>query len=221
MPTVFSGKLDGSHSVRYHHVSLVTFYLRQARSRALAAMKFAAGEDQFCESLLSIICAALCLEAFVNEMGEEVLPQPELKDFLMCRKGFHKPDGISAVSWKMTTLFQRKWNLALDSADLLVYDVEELFALRNALVHYKFGESAAKSYLPPPTQLADAETGQVMTVFDFMQQPTHAEKPLVNRVHPQAAARAYNAALRVLERWNEKAGAPTDALGAHQSLPEN
>jgi hypothetical protein len=31
MPTVFSAKLDGSQSVRYHHVSLVAFYLRQAR----------------------------------------------------------------------------------------------------------------------------------------------------------------------------------------------
>jgi hypothetical protein len=63
MPTVFSAKLDGSLAVRYHHVSLVTFYLRQTRSRALAAAAIPPGEEQFSEALLAIICAALCLDA--------------------------------------------------------------------------------------------------------------------------------------------------------------
>jgi hypothetical protein len=220
MPTVFSAKLDGSHAVRYHHVSLVTFYLRQARSRALAAAALRPGEEQFSETLLAIICAALCLEAFVNEMGENILPAADLKDFLMSRKSFRKPAGIAAVSWKVITLFQRQWGERLEGADALVRGVEELFEIRNALVHYKFGESAAKSYLPPPAQLANPETGQLMTVFDFMQQPTHVEEPLVSRVQPQAAQRAYNAALRVLQKWNERASAPAGALAAHAELPE-
>jgi hypothetical protein len=220
MPTVFSAKLDGSLAVRYEHVSLVAFYLRLARTRALAARALPFGEEQFSEALLAIICAALCLEAFVNEMGEEILPAADLRDFLMCRKAFHKPDGISAVSWKITTLFERKWSFVLDSADALVSEVEALFELRNALVHYKFGESAAKSYLPPPARVASEETGQVMTVFDFMQEPTRVEAPLVSRVHPGSAARSYNAALAVLNRWNEKAQAPPEALAAHQALSE-
>lgn len=220
MPTVFSAKLDGSLAVRYHHVSLVTFYLRQARSRALASAALPAGEDQFSEALLAIICAALCLEAFVNEMGENVLPDADLKDFLMSRKGFHKPDGIGAVSWKMTTLFQKQWDEPLDAADPLVLAVEALFELRNALVHYKLGESAAKSYLPPPAHIANPETGQFMTVIDFMQQPERVEEPLVSRVRPQAAARAYNVALQVIKKWNERAAAPAGALAAHAELPE-
>lgn len=220
MPTVFSAKLDGSLAVRYHHVSLVTVYLRQARSRALASVALPPGEEQFSEALLAIICAALCLEAFVNEMGENILSETDLKDFLMSRKGFHKPDGIGTVSWKLTTLFQRQWGERLDGGGTLILAVEALFELRNALVHYKLGESAARSYLPPPAHIVNVETGQFMTVIDFMQQPTHVEEPLVSRVRPEAAARAYNAALRVLKEWNERAAAPAGALAAHTELPE-
>jgi hypothetical protein len=163
----------------------------------------------------------LHLEAFVNEMGENILSPADLKDFLMSRKGFHKPDGIAAVTWKLISLFERQWGERLEAADALVGGVEALFQLRNALVHYKYGESAAKSYLPPPAQLTTPETGQLMTVFDFMQQPTHVEEPLVSRVHPQAAVRAYNTALRVLQKWNERASAPAGALGSHAELPES
>ena len=221
MPTVFSAKLDGSQAVRYHHVSLVTFYLRQARSRALASASVPPSEEQFSEALLAIICSALCLEAFANEMAENVLPDAELKDFLMLRKTFRKPDGVSSVSWKLRILFQKQWGHDLGSDDPTLRGVEELFNLRNALVHYKLGESAARSYLPPPAQIPNTETGQVMTVIDFMQRPTRVEAPLVNRVRPRAAAQAYNAALRVLCAWNQKAGAPSGALGSHSELPES
>lgn len=220
MPTVFSAKLDGSLAVRYHHVSLITFYLRQARSRALASASLPPGEEKFSEALLAIICAALCLEAFVNEMAETILPDAELKDFLMLRKVFRKPENLGSVSWKITTLFQRQWGQRLEPDDALLRAVEALFDLRNALVHYKFGESAAKSYLPPPAQLASEETGGVMTVFDFVQRPIRVEEALVNRVHPHSAARAYNTALRVLSAWNQRAAAPAGALDAHRELPE-
>ena len=120
----------------------------------------------------------------------------------------------------MTTLFQKQWDEPLDAADPLVLAVEALFELRNALVHYKLGESAAKSYLPPPAHIANPETGQFMTVIDFMQQPERVEEPLVSRVRPQAAARAYNVALQVIKKWNERAAAPAGALAAHAELPE-
>jgi hypothetical protein len=134
------------------------------------------------KALLAVVFAALCLEAFVNEMGENILPEAELKDFLKSRKTFQKPDSLGSVSWKLTTLFQRQWSQPLERSDPLVRDVEALFELRNALVHYKFGDSAARSYLPPPTRLPNKETGEFMTVFDFMQQPTHVEAPLVSQV---------------------------------------
>jgi hypothetical protein len=155
------------------------------------------GEKQFSESLLAVIFAALCLEGFVNEMGENMLPSSDLQDFLMSRRKYQKPEGIGSVSWKLITAFDKQWSHGLLPDDPLVRDVESLFEMRNALVHYKLGESAAKSYLPPPARVANEATGEVMTVFDFIQRPTRVDEPLVNRVNPGAATRAYNAALRV------------------------
>lgn len=218
MPTVFSAKLDGSEAVRYAHISLVVFYLRQARMHALAAMKLQAGEDQFAEALLAVILSALCLEAFANETGENLLPDAELKDFLLARKAYQRPNGIGSVAWKLTIVFEKKWSHQITPGSALIQEIEGLFQLRNELVHYKLGETAAKSYLPPPARIANAETGEVMTVFDFMLPATRVEQSLVVRVNGQAAVRAYNTALRVLKLWNEKAGAPVGALSAHQEL---
>lgn len=196
------------------------FFLRQARTRAVAAAALKPAEDQVAESLLAIILSALCLEAFANETGENVLAASELKDFLMCRRKFKKRGGLGTVSWKLVNVFERKWSFAWLPEDPLLKDVESLFELRNALVHYKLGESAAKTFLPPPTRLTNQETGEVMISFDFMQAPTHVEAPLVSRLNAATAARSYNTAARVLRLWNEKAHAPAGKLSAHQDLPE-
>jgi len=220
MPTVFSAKLDGSEAVRFTHISLVVFYLRQSRARAIAAASISSGEEQFAEALLAVILAALCLEAFANECGEDIFDGGELSDFLRCRRGHQKPDGIGSVAWKLNTVFEKKWKHSLLGSSDVLQDVEALFELRNALVHYKLGESAAKTYLPPPEQFANPETGDFLTVIDFELQPTRFEEPLVRRVNPASAAHAYNTALVVLKLWNEKAGAPPEALAAHAVLSE-
>jgi hypothetical protein len=221
MPTVFSAKLDGSEAVRYSLVSLVAFYLRQARVRANSARLLPNGEEQLSESLVAVIFAALCLEAFSNEMGENTVPEPELRDFLMSRRKYQKPDGLASVSWKIITVFEKKWSFTLSPDEPLVKDVEQLFEMRNALVHYKIGDSSTKMYLPPPARIATEEAGGMMTVFDFVQRPTRVESPLVARVNSAAAAKSYNVALRILKLWNQKAGAPEDALSAHEELVES
>lgn len=221
MPTIFSAKLDGSEAVRLEHISLVVFYLRQARSRAKSAASLPKGEEQFAEALLAVVLAALCLESFANEWGEEVLESSELADFLRCRRKFQNPEGVGSVAWKLKTVFERKWGHALLTDSGILLEVDALFEMRNALVHCKLSESAAKSFLPPPAQLANPETGEIMTVFDFVEKPTRFEEPLVWRVNSAAAARAYNTALRVVKLWNEKAGAPAGALAAHTELPES
>lgn len=150
MPVVFSAKLDGSEAVRFSHVSLVIFYLRQARARAVAASSLPPGEEQFGEALLAIILAALCLEAFANEWGENILESSELADFMKCRRAYRMPRGIGSVAWKLSIVFEKKWGLTLPRDAGLLPEVDALFDMRNALVHYKLSESAAKTYLPPP-----------------------------------------------------------------------
>lgn len=218
MPTIFSAKLDGSEAVRYAHVSLVAFYLRQCREKAVAAAALSPCEEQFAQSLLTVILAALCLEALANEAGENSLPSEELKDFLMSRRKHRMPDGLGSVAWKLMTVFERKWSHALARDCSLILEIEALFDVRNELVHYKLGDSAAKTYLPPPARIADEETGTVMTVIDFIQKPIRIEPPLVARVNAKVAARAYDTALSVIRLWNEKAGAPPGTLSAHTPL---
>jgi hypothetical protein len=221
MPIVFSAKLDGSEAVRFDHVSLVTFYLRQARTRAVAASALPIGEEQFGEALLAVILAALCLESFANEWGENILGSSDLADFMKCRRAYQKPDGIGSVAWRLSIVFDKKWGFVLPRDTGLLAEVDALFDIRNALVHYKLGESAAKSYLPPPAQISNPETGGFMTVIDFELAPTRIDAPLIRRVNALTAARAYNTALHAVKFWNEKAGAPADALSAHTTLPEN
>jgi hypothetical protein len=220
MPVVFSAKLDGSEAVRFSHVSLVAFYLRQSRSRAVAASSLPTGEEQFSEALLAVILAALCLEAFANEWGENVIESNELADFMKCRRAYRMPEGMGTVAWKLSIVFEKKWGLTLPRDTGLLHEVDALFDTRNALMHYKLGESAAKTHLPPPAQISDPETGAFMTVIDFELAPTRFEEPLVRRVNATLAARSYNTALRAVKLWNEKAGAPAHALSAHTELPE-
>lgn len=66
-------------------------------------------EEQFAETLLAVILAALCLEAFANEWGENILESGELDDFLGCRRKYKKPHGQGSVAWKIRVVFEKKW----------------------------------------------------------------------------------------------------------------
>jgi hypothetical protein len=215
MPVIFSAQLDGSPAVRYQPVSLVVFYLRQARAHVSRALELPRGESHFAEAMLAVVLSALCLEAFANEAGEELVPTGELADFLKGRNAFREPQGLGSVARKLVIVFEKKWSHGLRSGRELMNDIQVLFGLRNALVHYNVGKSAAKAFLPPVPTIRDPDSGVCMTVFDFEQRATHMEPALVGRVDAKAAARGYNTAVRVLKLWNEKFGAPANALSGH------
>ncbi|GEM_PF-5375940 len=204
MPTVFSAKLDGSEAIRYFHVSLVIYYLRQASDHAKNAAVVSEREAKFKDSLLAIMFASLCLEAFANEMAENSLSSEKLDEF-------QKKDRSMSVDSKIQLLFNEQWSTDLSAHESPLREVKELFRLRNKLVHYKFSEAAAKAYMPP-VETRRLDGGGFMTTIDFMKQPNRIEPSLVESVDERDAARSYNAALRVIKLWNEKAGAPPDAL---------
>jgi hypothetical protein len=221
MPIVFSAKLDGSEAVRHYHISLVAFYLREARRHALACASMPKGEEShFSEGLLAILLSALCLEAFSNEMAESVIAEHELPDFFKMRRRFRKPSAYrSSVTWKTACLFEAKWAHALDTDTLLVSRIESLFELRNALVHYNLTASAGRMHLPAPAQIP-VEGGGMMTVIDFEQTATRVEKPLISTVDAKSAKQSYNTSLAVIRLWNRLANAPAGALSAHQELTD-
>ena len=215
MPVIFSAQLDGSSAVRYQPVSLVVFYLREARAHVSRMLELPRGERHFAEAMLTVVLSALCLEAFANEAGEELVPAGELADFLNGRKNYREPRGLGSVARKLVIVFEKRWSHDLRSGTELMDDIQVLFGLRNALVHYNVGKSAAKAFLPPVPMIRDPDSGACMTVFDFEQRATHVEPALVGRVDAKAAARGYNTAVRVLKLWNERFGAPANALSGH------
>jgi hypothetical protein len=215
MPVIFSAQLDGSPAVRYQPVSLVVFYLRQVRSHVTRAQESPRGEGHLAEAMLAVVLSALCLEAFANEAGEDLVPAAELTDFLKGRKAYREPRGLGSVARKLVILFGKKWSHDLRSNTELMDEIRVLFGLRNALVHYNVGESAAKAFLQPVPMIRDPDSGVCMTVLDFEQRATRMEPALVGRVDAKAAARGYNTAVRVLRLWNEKSGAPANALSGH------
>ena len=221
MPIVFSAKLDGSEAIRHLHISLVTFYLRQARRHAMASASIPKEDDQhFAESVIAVLFSALCLEAFSNEMAEEVISEQDLPDFWKMRRRFRTPKQYrSSVTWKLACLFETQWSHSLASDAGLVRRIESLFELRNSLVHYNLTNSAGHVHLPAPSQIP-VEGGGFMTVIDFAQPATRVEKPLISTVDDKTARDSYNTGLIVLQLWNRLAKAPESALAAHQELTD-
>ena len=143
------------------------------------------------------------------------MPAGELTDFLKGRKACREPRGLGSVARKLVIVFGKKWLHDVRSNTELMDDIQVLFGLRNALVHYNLGESAAKAFLKPVPMMRDPDSGVCMTVFDFEQRATHVEPALVGRVEAKAAARGYNTVVRVLKLLKELCGAPANALSGH------
>jgi len=211
MPTIFQANLDGSESIRYFHVSLFAYYLRQAHVHAGNAYAATEVDSEFKESLLSILFSALSAEAFVNEMAEEKLHGTEIAAFHSLQNKYKRTTETASITWKVKLLFELYWqhSLAIDTEPLV--GVERLSKLRNALVHYKLHDSAGKAYMPPPKTIP-VEGGGFLTGFNFMQSPTRVEPPLVSRLNRRESASCFNAVLRVAKLWNQCAGAQPNSL---------
>jgi hypothetical protein len=67
---IFSANHDGSPAVRYQHVSVVTFYLREARAHVSRALELERGETQFAEALLGLILSH-CVWSIRKRDGRE------------------------------------------------------------------------------------------------------------------------------------------------------
>lgn len=211
MPTVLTAKLDGSEAVRHVPISLAVFHLRHASLHAVAAARAPDGELRFKESLLTIVFASLCLEAFANEMAEDTFASDELESFFWLRGKFKTKNRSPAVAQKICLLFERRWSVKLSAHESPLKEVAELFIVRNLLVHYRLTESAAKAYLPTAGARTTSDGGFVMRI-DLTASPMRVEPSLVETVNERRAAASYNAALRTLKLWNAHAGAPADAL---------
>ncbi|WP_022957171.1 hypothetical protein [Spongiibacter tropicus] len=199
MPTIFEAKIDGSNAIRYFHFSLVEFYLEQAYVNSTQAKEDQEPNHLLASSIMGIMFSAMALEAFANEISEEIIPKEDLKSFIHLRKGYKKLQGESSVLAKLRILFKEKFNHDLDSD--AKSGLEKLTSLRNNLVHYKLSDLAGK-YIMPPVGNMDVGGGQKMLTIDFMQKPERVEPPFIQEVTGDAALECFNHAYSVIETWN-------------------
>lgn len=136
----------------------------------------------------------------MNEIAEGKLKGDELEDFFGLKGKFKSKDRGASVARKIKILF------ALHSVELSLQEsplreANELFLLRNELVHYKLTKTAGKAYMPNGELCTTVQGGFVIT-FDLTKKRDRVELPLVAKINQHSATDSYIAALRIMERWN-------------------
>ncbi|NOZ84281.1 MAG: hypothetical protein GXP60_05685 [Epsilonproteobacteria bacterium] len=213
MPVIFETKLDGSSGTRYFHISLVRFYLDQAYKNAEGA-KTEGDENNYLAFCISgIMFSAMSLEAFANEVSEDIVPKEEINDFIHLRKRYRKNKGESSVSAKYRILFKMKHDHDLES------DIEdkigELISLRNNLVHYKITELSGKYIMPSVTNIQCSD-GMIVSSIDFMVQPERVEPPFIQKINSESVVTSFNTALSVIKKWGALLGEPDSVPGLEE-----
>lgn len=203
MPTIYEAKFDGSNAIRHFHISLLRFYLDQAHEHAIKTKEESIEGNLLAHCVSGIMFSAMAIEAFVNEVSEDIIPKEELNDFIHLRKKYKKNKDESSVLAKNRIIFGIKHCHALD--DNMKVRMGELISMRNNLVHYKLSELSGKYIMPPAknTPLAD---GRFMSTIDFMVQPERIEPPFIQKVNSRAAITSFNTALSVVNKWGELLG---------------
>ena len=203
MPTVYEAKIDGRNAIRYFHISLIRFYLDQAYEHAIKSKEDDKEGRLLASSIIAIMFSAMALEAFANEISEDLIPKEELNDFTRLRKAYKQREQESSLAAKLRILFEREHNQPIREAQLS--DIEKLVLLRNNLVHYKLSELAGK-YILPPAKQTKLGNGQFMTTLDFMMEPERVEPPFIQQVSGDAAVSCFNIALLIINSWGTLSG---------------
>lgn len=203
MPTIYEAKFDGSNGVRYFHISLVRLYLDQAYKYALE-VKRNGDENMLASAITAIVFSAMALEAFINEVSEDVIDKEELNQFIRFKRPYKMEGGEGSVCAKYRIIFEKKFNHVLEEE--VKKSIKALIELRNNLVHYKLTELAGK-FIMPPVKHTPTGDGGIMSTLDFMVKPERVEPPFISKVHPKAAVNSFNTALFVINKWGEMLGA--------------
>lgn len=199
MVTIFEGSVDDD-CVRYEHHSLVLFYLDQAERYAHVAVRNHATGRLQSDSIVAIVFAAMCIEAFINETAEEIFRKEDLDDFSFLRGKFKKRGKSSVLTKKLVMIFREAFQVEVPRS--IMESAEDLVRIRNKLVHYKLTDTATKIIYPPLDQ-QETSDGNKMTVVDFCQEPKKVIPPFVQTITGDAAEKSLNTAISVLDLWNE------------------
>ncbi len=165
-------------------------------------------------SVLGLVYSAMSVEAYANEIAEELIPYKDLSDFDFCRGDYEPPKKFGRVSrpaWKWKLLFERVGR-PIDLSDPLLIGVERVANDRNSLVHYQMSKSATTIVHKPPRE----ENG-MWVMWEAGAEP---ERVVESRVPKLLQAESAAGAERAIEdlltgwraaesAWRAKRSAPT------------
>jgi len=203
VPVLYEARFDGSEAIRHYHVSIIRFYLDQAYEYSAQAKRDDEEGVLLASSVIGLMFSVMALEAFINEVAEDVFHEKELVDFTRLRRGYRCLAGESTVMAKLRILFDRRHGVAVNEE--LMTSIGYAISLRNNLTHYKLSELSGKHVLPPPGKV-DGSDGEFMHVVDLTVEPETVIPPFIEKVTGGAAADAFNAVLNVIKEWGKLQG---------------
>ena len=210
MPTVYERKMDGSNSVRYIQHSLIRFYLDEAYKSATKAKKKCQKGVLQGSSIIGIMFSVMAVEAFINEISEDLIEPERLNEFMFLRKTFKKVKGESSIISKLKIIFEIKFSQPLKKE--LVDDVKLSVEFRNNLVHYKLSE-LGEIHVMPPIKTVIAEDGSAMSCIDFTVKPERIEPPFISKINGKTAASCFNSVLATINYWGHLMGVNDNVPG--------
>lgn len=204
MPLIYRVNLNGSNAIRYFPVPLTEFYLHQAHKNAHVSRTEHNPIEALAHRVSAILFASMALEAFANELSEDVIPREQTKEFNSLKGAYRKKKGEPEICAKLRILFAVQHHHVLDP--LMEGRMRRLVSLRNNLVHYKLSESSGKHFLPP-TQDTRMEGGRC--VANFTSEPERIEPPFIEGADNASAVEGFNTALLIINQWSALSGEPS------------
>jgi hypothetical protein len=193
--------LDGTNGVQYVHVPIASLYLQIARDHAQSAKRAPDDEQALKDSIVAVALAVMSIEALINQIAEEVIPDAERNDFIRFKGPFRSKSGSgSSIKNKLVALVARRTVNPIDAG--LLTRLEALVSLRNDLVHYKLMDTARKVIMCPVKPSISTE-GVFSLSINLLAKPERVEAPLIEKLTPGAAVEAANVALEIFRLWCE------------------
>lgn len=149
-------------------------------------------------AVLALIYSAMAIEAYANQMAEELIPFAELSDFGFCQGRFKPEVGrVSTPAWKWKLLFDQIGH-PIDMADPLLKGVARVAADRNSLVHYQLSRSATTIVHKPPRE----ESGMFI-MWEAGAEPANVlDSRVPSLFRAESATKAERALEDLLAGWN-------------------
>jgi uncharacterized protein YutE (UPF0331/DUF86 family) len=200
MRTIYEARMDGSESILYQPISLISYYLECAKDYKDQLDRDE--EPELSQTIVLIMFSTMTLESFINELAEFHIEPEDRESFDRCQKPYNKPKGLkqSSVTFKFKLLVEKKYKRFLPNE--LCDEIEYLIDLRNTLVHYKTSETAGQYRMTPPIKTTTS-TGAQMVTLDFTKPITSYIPPFLQKVSVEAGIKAYSIAYHCLKIWFE------------------